>query len=72
MPDELAPVSSDKQNKPKRKTGRGGTRNFPNAKFVPETDEDRQLVAKLLNEVLVEYRKPKVKDDLELAQRLDD
>ena len=58
------------EKKPKR--GRGGTNNFPNARFTPETDEDRALVSKLLGEVLVEYRKTRVKSDEELAQRLDD
>jgi hypothetical protein len=37
-----------------------------------QTEEDRQLVKKLLDEVLVEYRQPKVKSDEELAQRLND
>lgn len=59
-----------KSNKPKR--GRGGTQNFPSAKTVIETEEDRALVQQLLGEVLVEYKKPKVKNDEELAQRLDD
>ena len=60
-------------NKPaKTERGRGGTRNFPNARFDPKTDEDRALVGKLLGEVLVEYRKERVKSDDELMQRLDD
>lgn len=59
-----------KQNKPKR--GRGGTGNFPSAKFVPETEEDKILVKKLLSEVMVEYKQPKVRSDDELAERLDD
>ena len=57
-------------NKPKR--GRGGTNNFPNAKVAVTNDEDKALVSKLLNEVLVEYRQPKVKSDEELAERLND
>lgn len=56
--------------KPKR--GRGGTENFPSAKFKPKTDEDRALVTKLLGEVLVEYKQPRVKSDEELAQRIND
>lgn len=52
--------------------GRGGKNNFPSAKMVVATEEDRQLVSKLLGEVLVEYRKPKVKSDEELAERLND
>ena len=56
--------------KPSR--GRGGKGNFPNAKMAVTTAEDRALVTKLLNEVLVEYRQPRVKSDEELAQRLSD
>jgi hypothetical protein len=52
--------------------GRGGKNNFPNAKVAVATAEDRALVSKLLNEVLVEYRQPKVKSDEELAERLND
>lgn len=37
-----------------------------------KTEEDRQLVSKLLKEVLYEYRQTKVKNDEELAYRLDD
>ena len=51
--------------------GRGGKNNFPSSKMVVQTDEDRALVKKLLGEVLVEYRQPKVKSDEELAERLD-
>jgi len=58
------------ENKPMR--GRGGKANFPSAKVAVETEEDRQLVSKLLTEVLVEYRQPKVKSDQELAERLND
>ena len=52
--------------------GRGGKRNFPSAKMEVKTEEDRALVRKLLGEVLVEYRKPKVTSDEELAERLHD
>lgn len=57
-------------NKPRK--GRGGTANYPSAKFAPKTAEDRALVSKLLGEVMVEYKQPRVKSDEELAQRLDD
>ena len=63
----LAPA---KPNKPK--TGRGGTQNFPNARFRPETEEDKALVSQLIGEVLTEYRQPKVQNDEELTERLDD
>ena len=39
---------------------------------MPETDEDKQLVSTLLNQVLVEYKQPRVKSDEELEQRLND
>ena len=53
-------------------TGTGGKRNFPSARVLVETEEDRKLVSKLLSEVLVEYRKERVKSDEELAYRLND
>ena len=56
--------------KPKR--GRGGTQNFPNAKFEAKTEAEKQVVRQLLNETLHEYRKPRVTSDKELAERLDE
>lgn len=67
--DSLTTVNNNSNN-PTR--GRGGKNNFPNAKPVIETDEDKQLVSTLLNQVLVEYKQPKVKSDEELEQRLND
>ena len=52
--------------------GRGGKNNFPSSKVAVETPEDKELVSKLLSEVLVEYRKEKVKSDEELAERIAD
>ena len=52
--------------------GRGGKRNFPSSKMAVETAEDKALVSKLLTEVLVEHKQPKVKSDEELAERLND
>lgn len=52
--------------------GRGGSKNFPNAKFTAETDEDKKLIGKLLNETLVAYRQERVKSDDELIQRIDE
>ena len=40
--------------------GRGGKHNFPNARTVVTSQEDKALVTKLLNEVLVEYRNPRL------------
>lgn len=59
------------QDKRPRK-GRGGTRNFPNARFEAKNPEDRLLVSKLLSEVITEYKQPRVKSDEELAQRIND
>lgn len=62
-------MTQAKTNRPKR--GRGGTENFPAARFKPETEEDKALVSKLLTEILVEYHQPRVKNDDELIERLD-
>lgn len=55
----------------KPKKGRGGTANFPSTKTAIKTEEDRQLVKKLLGEVFIEYKQPRVTSDEELQQRLD-
>lgn len=52
--------------------GRGGKNNFPSTKVAVATDEDRQLVSKLLTEVMTEYKQPRVKSDEELAERIND
>ena len=52
--------------------GRGGKNNFPSSKVAVETAEDKALVSKLLTEVLVEYKQPKVKNDEELAERINE
>ena len=52
--------------------GRGGKNNFLSTKVAVETAEDKALVSKLLTEVLVEHRQPRVKSDEELAERLND
>lgn len=53
--------------------GRGGNANFPPSRAgLIVTDEDRELVKKLVGEVLVEYRKPAVTNDQELAERFQD
>ena len=67
---ESKAVTKTASNKPKR--GRGGTDNFPCRRFTPETDEDRALVAQLLSEALTEYRQPRVKNNEELMERIDD
>lgn len=59
--------------KKKPTRGRGGTDNFPQSRAgLIQTDEDRDLVARLLQEALIEYRQTRVKDDEELQARLDD
>lgn len=60
------------QTETKPTKGRGGTKNFPSAKMEVKTAADRMLASKLLSEVLVEYRKERVKSDEELAYRLND
>lgn len=68
---ENGSVIDIKQQKPLR--GRGGKANFPNSKAgLIQTEEDRTFVSTLLNEVLYEYKQPKVKSDEELQQRLND
>jgi len=65
-------ASAVQAEKPKMR-GRGGKANFPNSRAgLITSDEDRKLVSKLLSEVLIEYRKEKVKNDEELAERLND
>ncbi len=60
-------------NKPYKETGRGGKDNYHNSKrnFI-KTEEQREVAKKLLRETLVAYRKPKVHNDEELAERLDE
>lgn len=52
--------------------GRGGNSNFPNAKFTPKNDKDKELVGKLLSETLVAYKQAPVKNDDELTERLEE
>ena len=47
--------------------------NLPTSRAgVIQTEEDRELVARLLREALYEYKQTRVKDDEELQARLDD
>ena len=53
--------------------GRGGINNFGNnTKELVKTDVQRKIAKTLLQETLAAYKAPKVKDDAELAQRLDE
>ena len=53
--------------------GRGGNANWPSSRAgLIQTDEDREFVKKIVGEVLLEYRKPAVKNDEELAARFQD
>ena len=66
-------ANSGKPAKRRSNNPKGSPGSLPTTKtFKPETEEDRALATKLLTEVLTEYRKPKVKDDKELAERIDD
>lgn len=56
-----------------RQKGRGGINNFGNnAKELVKTEEQRAVARQLLGEALHSYRMPKVKNDEELAQRIDE
>lgn len=58
------------QNAPAKTTGRGGRGNFPNS---PERySKNPDVVKQMLKEALTAYRMPKVKDDDELRQRIND
>jgi hypothetical protein len=63
-------VSINETQKPKMKN-RGAPPPQSRAGLI-QTEEDRQFVSKLLGEVLIEYNRPRVKNDEELAERLDD
>ena len=63
-------VSINETQKPKMKN-RGAPPPQSRAGLI-QTEEDRQFVSKLLGEVLTEYNRPRVKNDEELAERLDD
>ena len=53
--------------------GRGGKNNFTNTRrYVPETDEDRSMLAKALDEVTDAYKQKPVKSDEELINRLNE
>jgi hypothetical protein len=68
----VVPINTEtKPDKPSR--GRGGKDNFPTSRAgVIQTEEDRQFVKKLLGEVLTEYTRPRVKNDEELQNRLNE
>lgn len=63
-------AEQEKKDKPKR--GRGGTQNFPNAatKALEETPKGRAAIRKIHSEIIEAWRKPKVKSDEELCDRL--
>ena len=65
-----AELATTEETKPKMKN-RGAPPIQSRAGLI-QTEEDRQFVAKLLGEVLVEYKRPRVKNDEELADRLAD
>ena len=52
--------------------GRGGTKNFPSARFEPTTYEEKTALQKALDEVYDAYVQPKVKSDQELAERFNE
>jgi hypothetical protein len=60
------------ETKPRPKRGRGGTQNFSNAatKALEETPKGRAAIRKIHSEIIEAWRKPKVKSDEELCDRL--
>lgn len=57
----------------KRTTGSGGNGNFPSSRAgLTETPEKRAVVQQMMQEVLTEYKQPKVHSDEELAERFND
>ena len=54
----------------RRKTDR--TKYLPTKVWTPENDEERAFVSQILRELLTEFRKPTVKDDDEMAERISD
>lgn len=70
MGEEIAKTETEKK-RPLR--GPGGRANFPTSRAgLIQTEEDRQLVSKLLTETMHEYKQPRVKSDEELQNRLND
>lgn len=45
---------------------------LPSRVWTPENDDDRAFVSQILRELLTEFRKPMVKDDDEMAERISD
>lgn len=60
VPTEEKPLATRRGNAPASRAG------------LIQGGEDRAFVAQLLNEVLMEYKQPKVRNDEELSARLDD
>lgn len=48
------------------------TKYLPTKVWTPENDEERAFVSQILRELLTEFRKPVVKDDDEMAERISD
>ena len=48
------------------------TKYLPSKVWTPENDEERAFVSQILRELLTEFRKPVVKDDDEMAERISD
>lgn len=48
------------------------TKYLPSKVWTPENDDERAFVSQILRELLTEFRKPVVKDDDEMAERISD
>lgn len=54
----------------RRKSDKG--KYLPTKVWTPENDDERAFVSQILRELLTEFRKPTVKDDDEMAERISD
>lgn len=66
-------LSNPKPKTPTKRSGHNKTgKGLPSVKYKAQTEEDKALVKQLLGEVLVEYKKPRVENDEELAKRFNE
>ena len=66
-------LSNPKSKSPAKRPGNNKTgKGLPSANYKAEAGGDKAIVRKLLNETLVEYRKPRVQNDKELTERFNE
>ena len=64
-----------KEHPPKSFTGKGNAKaylNLPNRVQLPDTDENREMVSRIIGEARLAYKQPKPATDEELERRLDE